>query len=317
MRAAELAVGGDLALRRGHRRDVARGIDRQRAHDLLRPAGAAEAHRLRRVDARALVVEEPQQQLLGADMRPDQLGRLDGLEQHHRPAPVVGIGAVDEVLGRQQPAGAGRLRPGVGRGLGHVLQEHAAAAPVRRAARLDGLAHRDGEAGRQLLGLREVGLGAIGERGAGDRGHALVRGRPLPLVDQDREDPLADQVERPRHLGRQRRGVVAGIGAHPRRLALLGRAEIVGGDQPHRPVAPDLQAELPLEPDRLADQRGDQRRLRHQGRDRGRVVVLAENRLQHRVQPADPAADVGAVELKGQDGVVPGDAAGKGHEGLP
>ena len=199
-----------------------------------------------------------------------------------------------------------------------MLQQHPAAAPVRVAARLDRLGHRQREAGRQLLGLGEVGLGAVRERGAGDRRHPLVGRCPRPLVDQDPEDPLPEQAERRGPVRRRHRlGVVAGIGPHPRRLTLLGRPEVVGRDQPHRPVAADLQAEPPPELDRLADQRGDQRRLGDERRHRRRIVVLAEDRLEHRVEPPDPPADVGTVELERQDRVVPGDAAGKRHRGLP
>ena len=174
---------------------------------------------------------------------------------------------------------------------------------MRRAARLDRLAHRQREPRRQLLGLGEVGLGAVGERAAGDRRHPLVGRRPRPLVDQDRRTPPARAASNGAAPppAATASGVEARVGAHPRRLPRLGRAEIVGRDQPHRPVAADLQAEPPAQLDRLPDQRRDQRRLRDQGGDRRRIVVLAEDGLEHRIEPPHPAANVGAVELEGQD----------------
>ena len=45
--------------------------------------------------------------------------------------------------------------------------------------------------------------------------------------------------------------------------------------------------------------------------------MLPENGLQHGIEPNEPTADVRAVELEGQDGIVPGNAAGKAHEDLP
>ena len=82
---------------------------------------------------------------------------------------------------------------------------------------------------------------------------------------------------------------------------------VIGGNDPHRPVAPDLERQLPAQFDRLPDERGQKRRFGHQRLDHDRVVVLRENAVQHAIEPCNPSADVGPVKLKRKDGIVPGD----------
>ena len=65
-------------------------------------------------------------------------------------------------------------------------------------------------AGRQLLGLAEVHVGAVGERGPLERHHALVTFAVLALVDGEGEAALAEQLG---HVA-VRRIVVAGTQRH-------------------------------------------------------------------------------------------------------
>ncbi len=314
MRPAELAVGGDPAVLGGHVGDVLGRVDRQRLNHLLGPAGAAEIHRLRIEHPRPFFVEQPQQQLVGRDMRADQLFWLGGVQVQVHPAPVLGVIAVQEILGRQQPALARAAALRMRARLWHVLDHHPARAPQRPVlAGRKALAHRQREARRQLFGLREIGLGAGRERAARERRDALVGRGARPLVDQQREHALAQPLEGRPVMQRQPLFVEAGPGADAAGLALGGRSIIVGGDDAHRPVAADLQRQLPAQLDGLADQRGQQRRLGHQRRDRRRIGVLGQDFLERPVQPRDPAANVGMVQLEGQDCIVPGDLLCCGH----
>jgi hypothetical protein len=193
-----------------------------------------------------------------------------------------------------------------------VLQHHATGAPVHRFPGLPALAEADSEAGRQLLGLGEIGLGAGGQRPARQGRDPLVGRGSLALVDQDREIALAGLRER---IGARNQpfGIVAGEGADARGRAILSRGVEIRRDQADRPVAAHLQRQLPPQLDRLADHRGQKRHFGHQRLHLRRVVVLLQDLLQRRVEPRDAAPDVGTVELERQDGVIPCDAGRQGH----
>ncbi len=163
-----------------------------------------------------------------------------------------------------------------------------------------------------MLGLGKVGLGAVGQRCSGNGGDALIGLGPLTLVDQDGEVPLADLAER-HGIGHQPVRVETGVGTDAGGLAPFGRAIVIRRDQPRRSVAAHLQRQFPAQLDRLPDQRGQQRHLGHQRLDLGRVVMLLQDTVEHPVQTGDAAADVRGIELKRQDGIVPGNARAKGH----
>jgi hypothetical protein len=63
----------------------------------------------------------------------------------------------------------------------------------------------------------------------------------------------------------------------------------------------------------VADQRGQQRHLGHEAFDHRGIVVLGQHTVQNPVQTGHPAPDIGPVELKWQDGIVPGYTGAKGH----
>ena len=314
MRPAELAIGGDDAFFGGHVSDVLGRVDRQALAHLLFRAGAAELHRLRLEDPRPFLVEQPDQQVRRCHARPDQLELIHRIEQHVGAGPVLALVLVEDVGGLKKPllARAALGGRGEGRSLGHLLQHHAASAPAFAAAWLGGFAEGQREPRRQLLGLREIGLGAGGQRVAGDRRDALIGRHALPLIDQDREIALADQR---RGLGPFVETVLveAGPGADTGRGALLGGGVVIGGDQPRRPVAAHLKRQLPAQLHGLADQRGEKGHLGHQRLDLRGVVVLLQHPVEHAVETRDPAPDVGLVELEGQDGVVPGNAGAEAH----
>ncbi len=291
-------------------RDVARRVDRQRRAHPVRRAGAAEVDRLRVEDPRRLLVEEARQHLGRRRLRAGQLVLAHRGEEHVRAPPILAL------LVRQQVRRAGQAvlaRRGVAvlrRGLGHVLEHHAAHPP---AAARDALG--DGEARGKLLGLGEVGLGTGREAAAGDGGDALIGGHALALVDQDREVAPADQIEGRGALVQALR-VVAGVAAQARGPPRLGRGVPVGRDQARGPVAAHLDRELPAQLHRLPDQRGQHRHLGDERLDRGGVVVLRQHPVQGAAEARDAPADVAAVELERQYGVVPGDFLDAGHGAL-
>ena len=51
--------------------------------------------------------------------------------------------------------------------------------------------------------------------------------------------------------------------------------------------------------------------------DPAAVSGAASAQLIAPVKTGDPAADIGAVELEGQDGIIPGNASGECHGSLP
>ena len=103
------------------------------------------------------------------------------------------------------------------------------------------------------------------------------------------------------------------IGADAGRRAILGRAIIIGGNQPGRAIAAHLQRQFPFAFHRLADHRGQQAHFGHQRLDHRGIGMLLQHPVQHAVQPRHPAANIATVKLKGQNGVVPCDTCAEGH----
>ncbi|NDH60697.1 MAG: rhodanese-like domain-containing protein, partial [Alphaproteobacteria bacterium] len=130
--------------------------------------------------AGAFGMEKAEQQLRAGERRVEHL--LLGRRGHQDDslAPVVlallGVGI--------DPAGVE---------LGHLLDHQGRGAPVSDLAVLVA-AGGDLYAGRQLLGLAEVHVGAVGERGPLERHHALVTLAVLALVDGEGEAALAEQL---------------------------------------------------------------------------------------------------------------------------
>ena len=60
---------------------------------------------------------------------------------------------------------------------------------------------RDLEAGLELLALAEIGLHALGQRGAGELDDALIGLTLLALIDGQRELAVAQQIARARAPG--------------------------------------------------------------------------------------------------------------------
>ena len=218
----------------------------------------------------------------------------------------------------QEPAFA---RPGLSRhgtiaaDRRHVLQHHPARAPMRPAARHLTFAKGQHKAAGQLFGLREIGFGTRGQRAARDRGKALIGHHAFALIDHHGKIPVADLAKGGSVMIQTVR-IIAGIGANARGLTLFRRTVIVSGNQPGRALAAHLQRKLPAQFHRLADQRCQQRHLGHQRFDHGRIAVLLQHLIQNTVQTGDTATHIGAVKLKGKDGIVPGDGL-RGHMGFP
>ena len=218
-------------------------------------------------------MEQAHQQFSRLHRGSDQLQILNRVQKQVGARPAFALFPVQNIHMRQQPAFP---RTGVcrhfQRGFGHVLQHHAARAPMRPGAGRLGSAIGHGKPGGQLFRLGKIGL-CTGRKRPADQGRdALIGDHTFALVDQDHEIPLADQAE-----GIIRFDLIlveTGIGPDARRLPVFGRAIVIGGDHLHRTGAAHLDRQPPAQLDRLPDQGGQQGRFGHQGLDLRRVGML-------------------------------------------
>ena len=159
-------------------------------------------------------------------------------------------------------------------------------------------------------------LRGVGQAFALDRGDALIALHAGAGIDRHREMTAAQQhlrAHRPAMNLLQRLhafGVELGVAAH----ALAGHE--IGDHEGDRAGALDLAAfraraaglddELALEFQRVADQRGDQRRLAHQARDGDGIVMGGHDGVGGRAKARHPAADGPTLQLENRDYVVAG-----------
>ncbi len=158
--------------------------------------------------------------------------------------------------------------------------------------------------GRDLFGLVKIRLRTGRQRVLIQRRDPLIGLGALALINQNREIALAD-LRKGRLVGVQAGVIKAGIGANAGRGAVMLGRVIIGGNDPGRAVAAHLNRQLPVQLDRLADQRGQQGNFGDQRFDLIGIVVLGQNGLQHPIQTGDAAPCIGEVQLKGQYGIIP------------
>ena len=192
-----------------------------------------------------------------------------------------------------------------------MLQHDAPSPPGLILALQGGAAKRQRKPGRQLLRLGEIGFRTGRKRAPCNRRDPLIGCHVVPLVDQHCEIALADQIKRfPRQI---RCLIKAGIRPDPGRGAFGFRRVVIRCNDAGRAIAAHLQGQFPAQLDRLPNQRRQNGGFGNKRFNRGRIVMLAQNRVQHAIKARDATPDVGVVELKGQDGVVPCDLRTKGH----
>ena len=112
-----------------------------------------------------------------------------------------------------------------------MLQHDATSTPMLWLAGARRFAKAQRKAGRQLLGLGEIGFRTGSQRPTGQRRDALIGGHAFALVDHDREIAFADLFKRG-VIGQPIR-IIAGIGADARRLAFLFGAVVISRDHPN------------------------------------------------------------------------------------
>ena len=96
-------------------------------------------------------------------------------------------------------------------------------------------------------------------------------------------------------------------------MAIFGRAIIIRRDQPGGAVTANLQAEFPAQLDRLTNQGRQQGGFGDQRLDLRGIGVLFEHLLEHAIKTRHAPANIRAVKLKWQDGVVPGELRADDH----
>src|SRR5579883_1055193 len=154
---AELAGDRYRSVRLAEALALVEGQRAQHAVDALARAPAFRAHRVSPEHAHAVLVEEPEQQILGREIGIGELAGCGRAHQDQRATP-----AVLQLLPRAQVF---RAIP-----VGELLDQETAAAPRTLGAAF----HRHLDAGRDLLGLTEIVMDALGERRALERDDALV-----------------------------------------------------------------------------------------------------------------------------------------------
>ncbi len=185
--------------------------------------------------------------------------------------------------------------------LRHLLHHQGRRAPLADAPVFTAPRH-DLDAGRQLLGLAEIGVRAIGERGAFERHDALIALGMLALVDREGEPAVAEQA---RHvaLGRfrtaaQRHGELPGI-----ELGIAAQRTIrreIGDQQADRAIAGDLQGEDAVILERRGERTAQHHRLGQRPRHGERIAVAPDHRIQRRAETHEAAAYAQRIELEGE-----------------
>ncbi len=112
---------------------------------------------------RLLFVEKTQQDIRRLQRRADQFKIIDGIEQDIHAVPVLHLVVAQQIGGLQYIARPFTLC-GKWRRFGHLLEHHATRAPMLCLVNRCRFAKAQLEAGRQLLGLREICLGRLRQR---------------------------------------------------------------------------------------------------------------------------------------------------------
>jgi hypothetical protein len=142
---------------------------------------------------------------------------------------------------------------------------------------------------RDLLGLAEVAFRRLAERSAFQRHDALIAFAGRRLIEGDRQIPFSEQGEQRRIYRRLRQplGVVPHIAAH------LAAAIVAHQQVDDAALGLRLQGQLAVAVLKgRSEQRRQRQRLCQQPADHRRVVMVDEDRIEHRPQPHDPAARV-------------------------
>ena len=188
--------------------------------------------------------------------------------------------------------------------LGQALDHEGASPPAAPFPR-----HGDADARLDLLGLAEIVVHRVDEAGSDNLDEALVAFGIRPLVDREGKMSGADQARR-RGPGGDHRGqalaIVLRIAAH---RAIGG--DIVRDQQLDRPVGARLQRQDAVELEHRGDRRGENDEFAEPRRDGVGIVVPAEDGIDRRAQPHQPAAQPVRLDLEGLNEVVaatgPGD----------
>ena len=154
----------------------------------------------------------------------------------------------------------------------------------------------EADAGGNLLGLAEIGVGDLFQALALQRHDALIAVHVAALVDGHGERAVAEQRAGLRCAGSfrrfHRRVVETGIGADAAAGAVIDDQHIDGA------VGAGLQDEASVELQRGAEQHGEHGGFGEQPGDRRGIGVAGEDRVDDRAHLDDPAAHVDGRDLE-------------------
>src|SRR5216684_3850917 len=253
------------------------------------------------------LVEQPVEQLLGRDLRIEQLDVLDGGDERAPLDPGIVLRRHLDLDPLRHVAGieVGLARP-LRRPRQELQQEPAGAPPMPGAVRPRPhfLGHGEAHAGRDLLGAEKILVRGMLEILALERDDALVAGGVRALVDGHGQMAMAEQRAGIGGAGGDRGGhpvgIEAGAAAH-----LAGRG-VVDDQHPHRAVALRLQDEAAFELQRRAEQHREHDALAQQLGDGRRIAMARKNGIDGGPEADHAPAQVERLDLERQDGVVCG-----------
>ena len=160
--------------------------------------------------------------------------------------------------------------------------------------------------GRQLLALREIGLGAGADAVGGQFGDALVGLAAHARLDGDGHGTLARQGVEGRGLQRREAfGIQPGIAAHAAGAAFVG-AVIVGRDQVERAVALGLDGQAAIQLQRGSQQGAQRHRLAGHAGGGLRQGMGAQRAGRGSIQPHHAAAHARLGDVERENKVAIG-----------